>query len=474
MLKSLCNFLQFHFLTRWIAGTALILFICSSARHLLLQSTAFDLGIYDQAIWLISQGQVPISSFLGIHILGDHAAWIFYWIALLYKIYPSVYWLFGLQAISLALGALPTWMLARQAGLTTYLSSAVVAAYILYPVVFNLNLFDFHTEVIALPLFLAAVWAARADQKVAFCLMVVFILGCKAPLSLTVAGMGIWLLLFEKRYFFGLVALGAGAGWFLLATQWIIPVLKGGEVIGVKRYTYLGSSVFQIIQNIFLEPQIILHRVLNLDTLIYLILLVFPLAWGLSLQTLSPLIGALPTLAMNILSEEKAQITLSRQYSLPILPFLIVAVIATLTSGQGWIRQRRWILLWVLIAFLCLAEYGRFTSSYVEHLNSWQATRAALAQIQTKDGVLTTNKLGSQVSQRPFVTLVTFTNDVRASHQISETRLAKVNYALFDLNLSAEERAILEKSMRQIEQHPQFQLAYQRNNIFLFTRKNGE
>jgi len=85
---------------------------CSALRHVLLQSSAFDLGIFDQAVYLISQGKTPISSFMGFYILGDHAALIFYPLALLYKIYPSVYWLFAVQAISLASGAIPTWYIA--------------------------------------------------------------------------------------------------------------------------------------------------------------------------------------------------------------------------------------------------------------------------------------------------------------------------------------------------------------------------
>ena len=40
----------------WIIGvSALILFGCSSLRHELFQSNAFDLGIFDQAVYLISQ-----------------------------------------------------------------------------------------------------------------------------------------------------------------------------------------------------------------------------------------------------------------------------------------------------------------------------------------------------------------------------------------------------------------------------------
>jgi|AGSF01.1.fsa_nt_gi Predicted membrane protein len=41
---------------------------------------------------------------------------------------------------------------------------AVAAVYLLYPAVFNVNLFDFHPEVIAVPAFLAAIVAARLDK----------------------------------------------------------------------------------------------------------------------------------------------------------------------------------------------------------------------------------------------------------------------------------------------------------------------
>jgi uncharacterized membrane protein len=98
-----------------IAITALVLFFCSSLKYILFKSTAWDLGVFHQAVYLISQGQPPISSYLGYHILGDHAAWIWYPLALLYKIYPSVYWLFAVQAIALAISALPTWQATREA-----------------------------------------------------------------------------------------------------------------------------------------------------------------------------------------------------------------------------------------------------------------------------------------------------------------------------------------------------------------------
>ncbi|HCF29168.1 MAG TPA: hypothetical protein DEV81_18645, partial [Cyanobacteria bacterium UBA11049] len=166
-----------------IATSSVILFACSSLRHALFQSGAFDLGIFDQAVYLISSGDPPISSLLGFHILGDHAALIFYPLALLYKIYPDVHWLLAVQAIALASGALLTWMLARQARLKTQQQSAIAYVYLLYPLIFNLNLFDFHPEVIALPALLLAILAARAGKIAWFCLAIAIVLACKAVLA---------------------------------------------------------------------------------------------------------------------------------------------------------------------------------------------------------------------------------------------------------------------------------------------------
>jgi uncharacterized membrane protein len=47
-----------------IVVTTIILFVASSARHALFHSTAYDLAIFDQAIYLISQNQTPFSSLM--------------------------------------------------------------------------------------------------------------------------------------------------------------------------------------------------------------------------------------------------------------------------------------------------------------------------------------------------------------------------------------------------------------------------
>ncbi|WP_062243010.1 DUF2079 domain-containing protein [Fischerella sp. NIES-3754] len=447
--------------------SALLLFACSSIRHTLYQSGVLDLGIYDQVVYLISQGQPPISSFLGFHHMGNHAAWAVYPLALLYKIYPSAYWLLAVQAVSLALGAVPTYYLALQAGLKQSQAVAMAAVYLLYPLIFNVNLFEFHPEVMAIPVFLGVVLAARLGKIGWFCLGTIFILGCKAVLSLTVTAMGFWLLVFERRRFYGTFALIAGISWFLIASQVIIPFFSNSEVAAVSRYSYLGDSVIAIASNLLLKPNIVLERVFSFKTLEYLALLVAPLIWGLTPKHLTPLVSAIPALVLNILSDKPAQRDLIHQYSLPILPFLIVAVIASLAADKGWLRTRRAIILWALLAFMVLGKYGYFWSRYLRTVDNWQATTEAIAQVQTKGAVLTTHSIAPHLSHRPMIQFVDDISGPPVSFTPFDYILLNVRHP--DGTRNPEFAANL---VNQLKNHQLFQLVYQRDDVYLFVKRS--
>ena len=482
-----------------IVIAATILFLCSSLRHALFQSTAFDLGIFDQAIYLLSQNQTPFSSLMGIHILGDHAAVIYYPLALLYKIYPDVHWLLLVQAVALSLGAWPSWSLARLAGLNQEESRAIAFIYLLYPVVFNINLFDFHPEVIALPALLAAIWAARLNKLVWFCTAILLVLSCKAVLSIIVAAMGLWLLFCEKKQRCGAIGLLLGVAWFLIASQKIIPYFSGSEVAGVGRYSYLGKSVLEIIINLILKPQLVLGKILSFDTFKYLFVLTLPVIWLLlpfsrkiNLKYLTALIPAIPTLIINILSDLPFQRSLAYQYSVPIVPFLILAIIAQaaaiknadkltslnpeniqlpkitnlrfrkITIPQLWLGMQlpKAMIIWSLMIFLLLGESKDFIL-YANRLDTWQATREAVGQVQPQSSILTDNRLAPHFAHRPIVKLIS---------QISaQTNLAEFKYILLNLRHPWPDTEKIGNSLaNKLKISPDFQLIYQKNEVLLF------
>ena len=446
-----------------------VLLFFGSLRHSLFQSGAWDLGIFDQGVYLLSQGLVPNSSFTNFHILGDHAAFILYPLSVFYKIYPSVYWLFLVQAIALSSGAVPVFKWAVQQGLSDKHGNLLALIYALSPLIFNANLFDFHPDVIAVPFFLWAVLWARSAKLFPFCIAVIIILSCKAVFSLTVIAMGIWLFAFEKRRLMGIIAIVCGIVWFLISTQIIIPVI-GGEfastVRHINRYSSLGNSYAEIFINIFLRPNLFLAKVFSVDSLVYLLLLFMPFIWGLRYANLSPLIVAFPTIAMSILSDDPQQRYLSNQYPLIILPILIFIVISSIsefTAQKKW--RYRFVLFWAALVFITMSRLNLFTGEYLSSLYTWQATNEAIALVKTQGSILTTHEIAPHVTHRPQVKLA-FSN-LKPNLEEFDYILLNTRHAGWqsdrDYALSLVELAKITSSLK---------LDYQKDDVYLFTKKN--
>jgi uncharacterized membrane protein len=463
------NLVKSYPVTASISIATVILFLCSSLRHWLYHSHAWDLGIFDQAIYLISIEQQPIVSLLGFHILGDHAAIIFYPLALLYKIYPDVHCLFAVQAIALTVGGFPLYHISLKSGLNRHQATTIVIAYLLYPLVLNKVLFDFHPEAIAIPGFLTAVLAARTNKVALFCAAIILILSCKSVLSLTVISMGLWLIFCERKKICGAIAIAAGLAWFLVSTQFIIPTFLGNAMGGttgaIARYSYLGSSIPEIAGNIFIKPTVVLGKLLSVETLEYIFLLLIPIAWGLSPKHLLPLLSAVPMLLINILSIIPTQRNLIHQYSIPILPFLLLAVISTVANNQHWLKTRRSILIWAIVAFALLGKIGYFWSDYLSSLDTRQSITIAIEKIRDNGAVLTTGEIAPHLTHRQNIKL---TFNGTESIDLKEFKYILLECRHPGWNSSVE---TIDKIKSRAEESGLFSLKYQQDDVYLFAKK---
>jgi uncharacterized membrane protein len=450
----------------WGIVQSLILFSCASIRHLLFNSHAFDLGWFDQATYLISMGKPPIVSFSGFHILGDHGAWIFYPLAALYWIYPSVYWLFAVQAIALSLGGILAAKLAQQAGLSSGHTVAIALVYNLYPVVFNANLFDFHPDTLAVPAILGAVLALRSHRFLTFFGCILLILGCKAILSLTVVGLGLWIVLSERPKWYGFWAMLVGTAWFIFTTQWIFPHFTGMDAaveMSDGRYDYLGESIGEMIQTLILQPHRILGPVLSLANLEYLVLLFAPIFWILRPRYSLPLIGAAPALILNLITTYQPQKDLVHQYALPILPFFILTAIAILNHNpKSFIYRPKFLIAWATIGFLALGKYYYFGSLYLEKLDTWATMRDAIAQVEPNVGVITQGEYAPHLTHRRNIYLI--------DPSLPQRDLTQIDAILFNRRHPGEFPDTIETAQRYLESRPDFTVTYNQNDVLLFQK----
>ena len=398
----------------WLISALLVVLFWALAalRHHLLQSGAWDLGIFDQVAWKLSQGLVPHSTFTGLHHLGDHGAWAFYAIAPLYWLTPSVHWLFFTQVLALILTAWPLWYLGAQAGLKPRERWLICGLWWLQPVVFNVNLFDFHPETWAMPLLALAVWANRAERRWLWIACLFLAMGCKAALSLIVIGVALEQIL-RRRWRWAAEALLLGGGWLLFVMEFLFPALNGDAGLIAfgrhqGRYSHLGESVGDILRNALFRPGELLGALDVPNILFYLFLLSLPLAFYWRRSSLPLLAATLPLLAVNILSSSPAQQDLIHQYNLPIAILLVVAsmdgLAADLRQGRLWLTRRVWFCyFWATLSWALLAKPGYFFDRYLSRVDQVRPAHNLIRRIPAEAAVLTNSHLAPHLSQRLMV-----------------------------------------------------------------------
>ncbi len=375
--------------------------ICSATRHYLLQSNAYDLGLFDQWIWLVSKGLPPISSMEGVHILADHGALSLYLAAIPYSWHHTLQWLLASQALCLSLTAIPIWLIAEEAGLNKKLCWLCCGLWWLQPVVFNTNLFDFHPEVWAMPALAGCYLMRRKEKPLLWFALLVFLLSCRDGLVLIVIGIGLDETL-KKKWRWALGCFSLAFTWLVALTYILYPSLTGntnGPKAVKTLFSYLGDNLFEIFINIILKPQLILNQIDFFGGVEYLILLVIGLFPFWSKKSIPTLTGSLPLIVINLLSEASPQRSLVHHYSLPIAVVAVVACIDGLSSNPNqtlpWKK-----LCWNAICWASLAKPWFFTGPYLARIESISNTNEAISYIPKTSSVLTTSYLIPHLSQR--------------------------------------------------------------------------
>jgi uncharacterized membrane protein len=457
-----------------IGASSIFLLAISTLRHWLFRSGAMDLAFFDQLAFLISRGQMPISSFTGYHLLGDHAAYVMYLIAPLYRVVADVHVLLIVQALALSIGAYPLWRIALLEGLTRAQANAVALAYLLYPLMLAANVFDFHPEVLAVPALLFAVLAVKRDRLAMFIASILVALGGKEVVGLTVAAMGFWLLVFEKKRAYGTLALVMGLGWFVFATRFVIPAFGAGkEASGVRLFTYLGSSVPEIIVGLITHPERWIGHVLRFKVAIYLAVIFGPVCWGLAPtgRALAVLLAAAPTMALNVLADPSTGENLLApfsHYSLLVAPFVALSLVYGVASGRCFLTRPRFIAAWS-VALLFVGLVGRLAimnRGGGDLADDRMLTLESIKRLDRSGALLTTHEIAPHVSHRRMVQYVGRIHPMSSLDHFDYVLLNRAHGSL------RAERDLTEQLVRKIEsgRYGRFERAFEKDSTVLYRR----
>jgi uncharacterized membrane protein len=288
-----------------------------------------DLAIYDQIVWNTAHGR-PFASTLIQHannLLGDHFSPIVALFAPFYWVWPDARVLLIGQSLALGLAAVPLFLAARPR-LGGVGALFVGCAYLVYPALHFVNLFQFH-EIALLPLPLSyALLAVERGWRWRFVAAALVSLTVKEEVAIVVFGLGLlwWLRRRDWRMLAVTLALSIVVGTLTLGV--ILPRLSlaGAEYYYVRRYAYLGRTPFEMALTALTSPRLVVGHLITPDRLSFLAKLFLPLA-------LLPLLGweylasALPVFGYLLLADSPDQYAIDRHYLAPLLPFLFFGLV---------------------------------------------------------------------------------------------------------------------------------------------------
>jgi uncharacterized membrane protein len=297
--------------------------ILSLRRHAALASNGMDLGNVNQALWNTAHGHflaftnmAPVRNRLALHVEPIILLFVpFYWIGL-----GGPRLLLIVQAVVVGLGALPLYWLAREvlvestdyavrnpqpALLLSLLPLIFPLAYLLLPALEAAVMYDFHAVTLAPTFLLFSLYWSEKGRPVLFALFAGLAMACKEDMGLTVAMLGVYLIVSQRRWRWGAAIAAAGVVWFVIAVFLIQPHFSptGGN-IQAGRYAWLGETPLAMLSTILRHPGIVWEHVWRqADLAGYLAGLLLPTAF---LSVLAPLawLPTLPSLAINLLSDD--------------------------------------------------------------------------------------------------------------------------------------------------------------------------
>jgi uncharacterized membrane protein len=396
----------------------------SMLRHSAFFTGRFDLGNMVQAVWSTAHGHpLRMTNLHGEQIsrLAAHVDPILVLFAPLWWVWPSTDLLLLVQAVAVALGALPVFLLARKHLTSARAGVGFALAYLLYPATGWLTLNEFHPVALATPLLLFAFWYLDEDRVLPFALFAIAASACKEEIALVVAGFGIWYAIAHRRWLAGAAIATLGGAWAAIAIGVVIPHYHAGaESDFYGRYSEVGGSAGGIVKTAFTHPLRIAEAAFSSRDLRFLLELVAPLA---ALSLLAPLVllAALPELAINLLSATTTQTSIHFHYTAGLIPPLVVAAIF------GAKRLSRWVVP-IAAAVVLAALIGNYRLGpipgwrHVPGGERFQATAArvtdhdrvaerALELIPSRAVVSATNTLGAHLSARRRVLSFPFLQD---------------------------------------------------------------
>ena len=382
----------------------------------------FDLSIFDQGLWLLSHGHSPFVTIMGRSLFGDHASFILLPLVLIYRLFPEPQGILVLQTLLLASAALPIFLIARSRLSSLGQATALAVAFLANPILQQGNLDQFHPESIQVLVISWALYAALEWRPALLALTVLLALMVKEDAVMLVLPLTVWVALRRDRAT-GITLAAAALAWAYLANYLVIPGFLHAASFYSGRLPFGG--VHGTLATLLHAPGTFFSYLASQGRPFYLWQLGATVGFAFLANPEIAAVGALVAFE-NVLSNDVYMHQILYQYSLPLVPVLVIGA----TVAIARLRRARWrraAVAGTLVAALWTSAVWGFLPYSVNRVVAYQppSSRTALAALEAR--------IPPDAAVCAWYPLVAHL-DERVNVYVWPTPFSAQNWGLFDTN----------------------------------------
>ena len=377
----------------------IVIAVITCMRYCVFSSPNFDFGLFCQMFHYLKTTGLPLCTSERNVLLSHfvvHVSPIYYTMLPVYFVFPSPLTLQIVQAVLVASGIIPVYLLCRHYKLENKTTLLVCFIYALYPALAGGCFYDIHENCFLTPILLWLFWFYEEKKTIPMYVFAVLLLMVKEDAAVYLVMFAVYLLLSRKEYRHGTILAVAALAWFGIAmailskTSAEAALLYEGQdnpsIAGpmINRFNNLipnkEDGLLGAVKTMLFNPGFLLTQLLTSGTdvlwakVTYFLELFLPLGFiPFCTNKQSRWLLAAPAL-MNLLTMYQYQYDIGFQYHFGISAFLFYAMIVNIPDMKAPLRRN--LLSFGAIACLCMylmIVMPKYTY-YVDRWNSGKDT----------------------------------------------------------------------------------------------------
>lgn len=420
---------------------------------------------------------LPLYYESGGNLMGNHVDVIYIVMMMVFKIVPTVPFVFFMQSLLISASAWPLYLLARRKLADNFAALCIAGAYLVFPPVVSQHLNQIHDDQLAnISLFFAALFFE--EQRFWFYSFAVA-LACmtKEVITPTMAMFGVWAFLVKRSLRWVAFPIVFATGWFFLVVKFLASLgqVAGGQLYTQTKYFDLyGKSPVEVLHTFFTHPGFVLGKTFGPDKIGYLIKLLGPLLLFLPFCSVAVVL-CVPNLVINLVGTNSALTVMTWHYGVVLGAALFISLVYSLPKVVAWLWRRvggqDYVKsISVCIFLLSLSAYPLWLdTSRFESRPECETLRGIVDSVPRDVAVICPSPMLAHFShQRKLTTAYSL-----IKNQGGVEKAADYDVVILDGNWRNIEALSQQPLLEWIQKSGAYDLVLNQNNVFVFQKRSG-